>query len=470
LGEGKEPGEEGSADEPDPETSEEPAPGLMPVRTRPLPPPAVGGAEEPSVASTDTPEGKAGSKDKRPSKTSAAIARSTRPRKGILQIRGETVLPVRSWKAIGPFGHPKLRDRPNVPRPAWRSHNFVCKVYQRASYPLDKLVDLDAVYKGGLTRDVAGEAHEVLWTDIRFGLPEEKPEFKDFVIEYPRTVMLAKGVGLTYFSTWINAPERTELTAVFPAYGKEAQARPKFGANVRVWLNGEPVEHERVHPDNPYLHHPVHEQPIILKAGSNHVYAKVCSTWSGARTALLLEGEAEQLEKVKISGSPPRSVGRSFTIAGEKGVCPRTPRPEGVVRWLKGKVAATGPPKDAVESGGHYYKVFRKKVSWTSAWRQCNDLGGSLACIGSKEENDFVAGLLGDKKAWIGGTDEEREGVWKWVNGDDLTYTNWVTGNPRNVSGNEDYLYMAKDGKWVSAPKVVLGALDRFVCEWEKQE
>jgi len=471
LGEAEEPGEEESRAGPEPGVAAEPAPGLMRIRTAAAASlPAAGSTGTPSVASTDTRKGKAGTRNKRSSKTSEMISRSTRPRGGILELWGQTVLPVRAWKALGPFGHPKLKDRPDAPAPSWPAHNFVCKVYQQATYPPDSLVDLDAVFRGGLTRDVAGLEHEISWTDFRLPLPEEEPKLRDFVVQYPRTETLAKAVGLTYFSTWINVPEQTELTAIFPAYGKEAQVDTKSGASVRAWFNGEPVAHEQIHPENRYLQHPVQEQPVVLRAGSNHVYAKVCSTWSGARMALILKGDVERLEKLKISANPPRSVGHSFTIAGEKRVCSRTPAPEGVVRWLTAEPTASKLPEDAAEFGGHYYKVFQKKVSWTSAWKACGGLGGSLVCIGSKEENDFVAGLIGDRKAWIGGTDEEQEGVWKWVNGDDLTYTKWAMGGPRNVSGNEDYLYMTTDGQWVSAPKIMLGALDRFVCEWEKQK
>jgi hypothetical protein len=36
------------------------------------------------------------------------------------------------------------------------------------------------------------------------------------------------------------------------------------------------------------------------------------------------------------------------------------------------------------------------------------------------------------------------------------------------VSGNEDFLYLGEDGKWLNSSKSMLNDLERFVCEWEK--
>ena len=38
----------------------------------------------------------------------------------------------------------------------------------------------------------------------------------------------------------------------------------------------------------------------------------------------------------------------------------------------------------------------------------------TLTSVRSQEENDFVRSLL-TNDPWIGGTDEDEEGVWRWV-------------------------------------------------------
>ncbi|MHC4251825.1 MAG: protein kinase domain-containing protein, partial [Planctomycetota bacterium] len=49
-------------------------------------------------------------------------------------------------------------------------------------------------------------------------------------------------------------------------------------------------------------------------------------------------------------------------------------------------------PPDAVEFGGHRYKLFTEKMSWHDAKAFCERAGGHLVTITSKEENDFVTG------------------------------------------------------------------------------
>jgi hypothetical protein len=391
------------------------------------------------------------------------------PKAGIIRKAGESFLPVRAWKAIGPFGHPDMKNRPDATELASPAHDFVSRIYTEATYPPDGCVDIGAIFKGGLTRNADGQEEEVSWQDVRVHAEEHDLRVENSVVQFPNKEELAKGVGLSYFSTWVHVPRQTALKAVFPAYGEGEPATEKFGASVKVWLNGKPLEHHKVQPDNPYLYHPADGQALSLLAGWNHVYAKVWSTWAGTKMALVLKGEEREIELVSISSSPPRTVGRTFSIDGKRKSRSQAPRPDGLIGWATSDTEIPqGPPADASGYGGHHYKVFVKKAMWTAAWKECEDMGGTLACIGSKEENEFVARLLGGRKAWVGGTDDEVEGTWKWVNGEECAYTNWAAGSPRNVSGNEDYLYLAEDGKWLNSSKTMLSDLERYVCEWEK--
>ena len=119
--------------------------------------------------------------------------------------------------------------------------------------------------------------------------------------------------------------------------------------------------------------------------------------------------------------------------------------------------------------GEHWYKVYDEAVSWHEAKRRCEERGGYLACIGGRLENDFVAKLVGGKHVWLGGTDEVREGQWRWVSGETFAFSHWGSGEPNNRGGDQDYLTMGHPRKdtWNDLerynPKWAAG----YVCEWE---
>jgi hypothetical protein len=89
------------------------------------------------------------------------------------------------------------------------------------------------------------------------------------------------------------------------------------------------------------------------------------------------------------------------------------------------------PPDDAVTFNGHSYKFFPEVLPWHRAKARCEEMGGHLAIIESRDENDFVADVahrgisrLGPKDGlWLGATDEHKEGAWKWVDGSQLQAT-----------------------------------------------
>ncbi len=111
-------------------------------------------------------------------------------------------------------------------------------------------------------------------------------------------------------------------------------------------------------------------------------------------------------------------------------------------------------------ANGHSYQRFDTIKTWSNAKAACSSLGGYLATINSADENTWVANLA--PVVWIGGTDEVQEGMWKWINGETWSYTNWNAGEPNN-SGNEDYLTLVY-GRWNDLPNAWQLA---YVCEWD---
>jgi uncharacterized repeat protein (TIGR02543 family) len=123
----------------------------------------------------------------------------------------------------------------------------------------------------------------------------------------------------------------------------------------------------------------------------------------------------------------------------------------------------------------HYYKFVNSPgITWENAEISAEvtykfGYGGYLATITSAKENDFIATFC-DGDGWLGASDSELEGEWKWVTGPEsgslVSYSNYNSGEPNNWSGDEDFLYMiSSTGQWndyIGTNSSVAG----YVVEW----
>uniref|UniRef100_A0A667ZLG2 C-type lectin domain-containing protein n=1 Tax=Myripristis murdjan TaxID=586833 RepID=A0A667ZLG2_9TELE len=85
-------------------------------------------------------------------------------------------------------------------------------------------------------------------------------------------------------------------------------------------------------------------------------------------------------------------------------------------------------------SGSCYFMSSERK-NWFESRQDCLRRGADLVIINSREENSFLknSGLT----AWVGLSDLETEGEWKWVDGSSLSYKYWAKGQPDDYGGED---------------------------------
>lgn len=107
---------------------------------------------------------------------------------------------------------------------------------------------------------------------------------------------------------------------------------------------------------------------------------------------------------------------------------------------------------------GHLYELYDCGIRWTEAKTKAENKGGHLVTITSSGENSAVKTLIANGNStyyWIGASDNAVEGTFRWVTGENFSYTNYKSGQPDNYihteyhNIDEDYLMIYKEtGEW----------------------
>lgn len=147
---------------------------------------------------------------------------------------------------------------------------------------------------------------------------------------------------------------------------------------------------------------------------------------------------------------------------------------------------------------GKFYQAVNSTVKWNDANSDAqtallNGVSGQLTVVQSATENQVVHQLAYDSgfyAVWLGGSDKDIEGDWRWYDGSSAgeqfwqgladgynvnnAYVNWDTniGPEPNDSSDEDYLRMytdggARDRLWDDAQ---VTATHQYIVEWDADE
>ncbi|MBQ7168563.1 MAG: putative Ig domain-containing protein, partial [Synergistaceae bacterium] len=130
----------------------------------------------------------------------------------------------------------------------------------------------------------------------------------------------------------------------------------------------------------------------------------------------------------------------------------------------------------------HRYQLISSSMTWTAAKAYCESLGGHLATITSQAEYDEVLKLLPENERriyWIGAYRDSTDSTeWKWVTGEDFTFTAWQDGEPNNARGNECYMELTNyqgnyNGQWGwndENDSNLYSYVTGLLCEWDEEE
>ncbi|MBB3207905.1 CSLREA domain-containing protein, partial [Rhodopirellula rubra] len=139
---------------------------------------------------------------------------------------------------------------------------------------------------------------------------------------------------------------------------------------------------------------------------------------------------------------------------------------------------------------GKFYRAVNSSITWSAAQTAAlnaglNGIQGELVTIESQYENDLIVTLsqgLSDD-AWLGASDQDTEGTWKWYDGTNANetfwigdaggtaqtghYTNWSTIEP-NDSFGEDFAEIRKaTGEWNDLNG---GGTNAYIIQWNAGE
>ncbi|XP_015283239.1 PREDICTED: hepatic lectin-like [Gekko japonicus] len=113
---------------------------------------------------------------------------------------------------------------------------------------------------------------------------------------------------------------------------------------------------------------------------------------------------------------------------------------------------------------GKCYYFSLETAPWMRAKSRCEEKFSQLVVINSMAEQNFIQTRTRNARYWMGLTDMDAEGVWRWVDGSDYNtgFMYWKPGEPNDDGRNEDCAHLWGNGVWND---VYCTYLCYYVCE-----
>lgn len=84
-------------------------------------------------------------------------------------------------------------------------------------------------------------------------------------------------------------------------------------------------------------------------------------------------------------------------------------------------------------NNGSCYHIFNKPLNWEAAKSACEELGSTLVMVKSQAEQEALSPKIISERVWIGMHRYNGTSPWFWVDGTQVTYTNWGSAEPNNL-------------------------------------
>merc|ERR1711953_1275463 len=135
------------------------------------------------------------------------------------------------------------------------------------------------------------------------------------------------------------------------------------------------------------------------------------------------------------------------------------------------RCANSGCGNDWEAYDGHCYYWSNNTKTWDEAEAFCQEENGQLASITSNAINQYVVEGMNSRglsNTWMGGTDIDEEGTWKWRDGSPFKFTFWHSGEPNNSGGNQHCMNQWKHGQGIKWDDRRCSSSLTFLCSKKK--